>query len=108
MDLGSAEGWSDHDDDGLNMIGDPGLAGDFGPMGETRHACDGGLIGYDELLVMLDSLVMSMVQNRPANQQAIATQSYFKPPALKYTQSSATSSHGTDPERARYLLIGDV
>ena len=28
----------------------------------------------------------------------------IKPPALNYTQSSATSSHETDPEHARYLL----
>jgi len=35
MNLSSAEGWSDYDDDGLDMIGDLGLAGDFGPMGLT-------------------------------------------------------------------------
>jgi len=49
MNLSSAEGWSDYDDDGLDMIGDLGLAVDPGPMDETRHACDGGLIGYIRL-----------------------------------------------------------
>jgi len=28
--------------------------------------------------------------------------------STKYTQSSATSSHGTDPEHARYLLHDDL